>query len=78
MLKRHSWHRVPCLSLSSFGALLELEPQHSDDSVGVPVSMVLSASGVVAEDAVVAVSVDILCSVVGLLFCGMLLSLWFL
>ena len=51
---------VPCLSLSLFGALLELEPQHFDDYVAVLVMIVLSASGLVVEDAVVAVSVVVL------------------
>ena len=36
---------------------LELEPQHFDDSVGVLLRIVLFATGLVAEDAVVAVAV---------------------
>ena len=55
---------APCRSLSSFCALLELESQHSDDSVGVLVRIVLSAPRMVAEDAVVAVSVVVMWSVV--------------
>ena len=42
----------------------ELEPQHFDDSVGMLVRIVLSASGLVAADAVGAVCVVVLCSVV--------------
>ena len=44
--------------------LRSLEPQHFDDYVGVLVKIVLSASGLVAEDASVAVSVVVLWSVV--------------
>ena len=54
---------TPCLSLSSFCALLELEPQHFHDYVGV-LTIVLSASGLAVEDAVVVVSVVILWPVV--------------
>ena len=43
---------------------LELELQHFDDSVGMLVRIVLSASGPVAEDAVGAVCVVVMCSVV--------------
>ena len=47
-----------------FCALLELEPQHFDDSVGELAWIVLSASGLVTEDAVVAVSAVVLWPVV--------------
>ena len=46
----------PCLSLSSFCALLEFKLLHFDDSVGVLAMIVLSASGLLVEE-VVAVSV---------------------
>ena len=59
---------APCLSLSSFCAVLEFV----DDSVGVLVKIVLS------EDAVAAVPV-VFCGLWLLfLFCGMLLLLWLL
>ena len=55
---------APRLSLSSFCALLGLEPQHYDDSVAVRVMTVQSASGLAAEDALDAVSVAVLWHVV--------------
>ena len=56
---------TPCLSLSSFSALLELEPQHFDDSVGVLVRIVLSASGPVDVEAVFFFCCFCCCDVVG-------------
>ena len=55
---------APRLSLPSFCALLGLEPQHYDDSVGVRVMTVQSASGLAAEDALDAVSVAVFWHVV--------------
>ena len=62
---------APCLSFSSFCASLpspENEHQHFGDSVGVPVMIALFASGLVVEDAVVAVSGLVLWSDVAVAF----------
>ena len=64
LLRHHTWlgHHASC-SLR-FALSLSFEPQHCDDCVGALVMIVLSASGLVVEVLVVAVSVVVLWSVV--------------